>query len=266
MRIAQRLATLASCFFILGLANAHDTFLVPDRGYIEPGSTVRLHLTSGMAFPTLDYAIDANRVQTAQYRLSGKAAALPPPILDANALTFDSTLAVKGLATVWIELEPKMLELESTEIGEYMDEIGATPELRARALATAGKQRWRERYTKHSKTFVVVGDAGEDRSWGEPVGMALEIVPRVNPARLHAGERLPLQVLKGGKPCEAFRVGIVGEGNTSVDFSSTDANGEAAFVVPHAGKWLLRGTDLRPAGRTDLEWESAFTTLTFELR
>jgi hypothetical protein len=32
-----------------------------------------------------------------------------------------------------------------------------------------------------------------------------------------------------------------------------------------AGRWLLRGTDLRESTKKDIDWESDFTTLTIEV-
>jgi uncharacterized GH25 family protein len=259
-------ATVLSIAIFGSVANAHDTFIVPTDTRVRAGHAVQLGLTSGMSFPNLDSTIEPARVQTARYRLAGKTAELGTPTREPRALSFRSVPDAAGLATFWIQLSPRTLELEAGQIAEYMDEIGATADLRARALATAGKQRWRERYTKHAKSFVVVGDAAADRSWADPVGMALEFVLGANPAVLRAGERLPILVLRDGKPFAGFRVGIVGEGNASIDFATTDAKGAAALVVPRAGRWLLRGTDLRAAREPGLEWESDFTTLTFDVR
>ena len=44
------------------------------------------------------------------------------------------------------------------------------------------------------KTFVRVGESGADRSWEQPVGIALEIVPAKDPTALRAGDELTVRL------------------------------------------------------------------------
>ncbi len=37
------------------------------------------------------------------------------------------------------------------------------------------------------------------------------------------------------------------------------------LAVPLAGRWLLRGTDVRPSTQNPDRWESRFVTLAFEV-
>ena len=73
-------------------------------------------------------------------------------------------------------------------------------------------------------------------------------------------------MLKDGKPLADFSLGIVREGTTNRAFKKTDAAGRAVFKVARAGKWLLRGTELRSSNKPATDWESDFTTLSFEVQ
>jgi hypothetical protein len=105
---------------------AHDTFLLPLRFSAAPDHGVGLDLTSGMAFPQLEYPIKAPRVARAIVRCGREA----------------------GVAAVVVELKPKSLELNAKQIAEYVEEIGAQWALKN------GKKRWREEYVKHTKTYI----------------------------------------------------------------------------------------------------------------
>ena len=46
----------------------------------------------------------------------------------------------------------------------------------------------------------------------------------------------------------------------------TDADGLLRHTLPFAGRWLLRGTDLRLSAQRANTWESRFVTLALEAR
>jgi len=243
-------------------AFAHDTWLVSQRPTVAPGSSVTLDLTSGMAFPTLDSAIKPERVARASVRLAGKTSQIKGRKSASHSLRFSAPLPDPGIATVWVELAPKSLDLTPPQVKEYLDEIGASPEIRRAYEAAPEPRRWREVYAKHAKTFVRVGQPQSDRSWAEPAGMDLEIVPEKDPSTLRAGDDLPVRVIRQGKPAASFPVGLVREGDAHGTLKTTDAAGRVTFRLNRAGLWMLRGTDLRRSVKPQTDWESDFTTLT----
>jgi uncharacterized GH25 family protein len=217
-----------------------------------------------MTFPVLDYAIKPRRVDSAKCRLNGKTFDMSRSSA-AKSLAFHIRLPDRGVATLWVELKPNSLELTPKQVEEYLDEINAPPALRQSVKSAGGTKRWREVYSKHAKTFVSVGEASADRSWAEPIGMALEIVPEKNPTTLRAGDDFPVRVLRNGSPLPNFSLGIVREGNSLSEFQTTDAEGRVTFQLGRSGKWLLRATELRPSNKPATEWESDFATLTIEV-
>jgi uncharacterized GH25 family protein len=128
------------------------------------------------------------------------------------------------------------------------------------------EQRWRESYTKHQKTFARVGDPASDRSWAEPVGTFLEIVPEKDPTALKAGDDLPVRVLKDGKPFGGFSLNAVNPAQPKGETRKTGSDGRVTFRLDAAGRWLLRGTDIRKSNQPDTDWESDFVTLTVEAK
>lgn len=248
-----------------GTCQAHDTWLLPDRFEITPNQTVTLQLTSGMAFPELESGPKRERVESANCRLADRTREISDITAEPKALLFKSELAENGVATFWVKLPAKSIELKPDEVEHYLDEVGAPATLRKEWNEMEPK-RWRELYTKHQKTFVRVGQRAGDRSWAEPVGSALEIVPESDPTEVRAGDEFAVRVLKNGKPHAAFALNAVAAGQSKGETGRTDAQGRVAFRINKPGPWLLRGTDLRKAARADADWESDFVTLTFEAK
>lgn len=252
-------------------AAAHDTWLQPRRLTVLPGTIAQVDLTSGDKFAQFDAAIKPDRIELSRARLNGKTLDIAPGAPEKKSLELRVPLSDPGIATLWLSLAPKSIELNRKQVQHYLEEIDAPSLLTQAWFTTKGKaaKPWREIYSKHAKTFVLVGRAGRaktDRSWSDPVGLPLEIVPEKDPTALRAGDEFPVRVLKNGKPLVDFSLGIVREGKTNRAFKKTDAAGRVVFKVARAGKWLLRGTELRSSNKPGTDWESDFTTLLFEVQ
>jgi uncharacterized GH25 family protein len=264
MRVLDRPLTvnLAATFLIVaGPVLAHDTWLLPARFAVPAGATVRLELTSAMRFPEAESAVAADRLAATGVRLAGRTQPLVVEGEAAKALELTAALPADGIAALWAESRPRTLSLGTAEVEEYLDEIGAPAGVRARWKAG---QRWKETYRKMAKTFVRVGEPAADRSWADPVGMELEIVPEEDPATVRAGGLLPLRVLRGGKGLPGFSLVAAGGGRSSM--RTTDADGRVTFSLDEAGPWLIKGTLLEESKAADTDWESLFTTLTVSVR
>jgi uncharacterized GH25 family protein len=266
-------SALVALLLVAGLAEGHDTWLLPTRATVPPGLSIVFDLTSGMAFPTSATAIEPARVGTARLRLGGRTETLPAPTKGARSLRYDVFLRRPGIATLWVELAPRTLELDEAEVREYLTEIGAADSVRYRYMAQPIPRRWRERYAKYATTYVRVASPVRplpvrDSSWATPTGMAFELVPERDPTALHAGDMLVVRLVRHGAPVAGGAVGLTGPGATGADalLRRTGADGRVAFIVPRSGRWLVRSTEIRHATSPDLDWETDFATLTVVVR
>ena len=259
------LGVIALLLVTVGTALAHDTWLLPSTLRVPVGQTVTLSLTSGMAFPVDDFAILPTRVTRADVRLAGHTLPLASGRSGTGALRYTWTPKDAGVAAFAVELAPKTLTLTKDKVTEYLDEIGASPGLRATWSQMPAPKRWRESYSKHAATFVRVGNPRDDSTWVRPMGLGLEIVPERDPTMLVSGDTLSVRVVRGGRPLVGFVVGARHAGATTSTFWPTDAQGRARVVLPSAGQWLIAGTDLRRSAKQNLEWESDFVTVTLSV-
>jgi uncharacterized GH25 family protein len=255
----------AALFLVLAapsVALAHDTWLLPSRAAIAVGEILTLEMTSAMRFPEPESPVRPERIARSGLRLGGTIVPLRPEEGGGKALRLSATPRADGLATVFAESLPRDIDLKPDEVEHYLAEAGATEVLGQWTKGGGGQ--WHETYVKFTKSFVRVGAARDDRSWAEPVGMALEIVPQDDPARLTSGRRLALRILEDGKPAAGLAVAAATTGGAVAATQVTDAKGQVTFTLAKAGPWLIKAIRIR-AAEAPGSWRSRFTTLTLDV-
>ncbi|HKW10237.1 MAG TPA: DUF4198 domain-containing protein [Gemmatimonadaceae bacterium] len=269
-RPSRRVRILGAVFaalcvlFFAEIAFGHDTWLLGSASRVAVGATVTLSLTSGDAFPNDDFVIDPSRVSRAVARQGTHIVPLKHPVPGTLSLRYRWRPKYAGVATIGVELRPKTLTLAPEKIEEYLTEIDATPAVRATWDSVRATRGWVESYSKHTTTYLRVGDA-EDSSWRQPLGFGLEIVPERDPTTLRTGDTLVVRVLRAGGPVRDFAVGAIREGRDKARFTRTDGSGRARITFDDDGRWLLNGTHLRRSMRRNVVWESDFVTMTLHV-
>ena len=239
--------------------HAHDTWLLPVRFELAAGETVEAGLTSGMGFPAPESAVAPDRLAQTGLRVGGRVVRLEPAPAGATMLRLSAVAAGSGVAAVWAVTRPRTLSLDAHEVEEYLREIGADKAVEARWRQ---QRRWRETYSKLAKSYVRVGDASSDRSWSEPVGLELEIVPLDDPTAIRAGQPFRLRVLRSGRPLAGLALSAVSRSSRTVLLRRTADDGSVEFRAGPPGPWLLRGTLIEPSAGPEADWQSLFATLT----
>jgi hypothetical protein len=266
MRPANWLAVAcAALCFTAGAVRAHDSWLSPADG----GA---LALATGNRYPVPEVAPAAASIARSACS-DGEDHALPlRPVreralwLELKAGATDSALAPLScwaeLQAVEIELPPRLVEVYLAEIRPPAAVRTAWAQLQARGLP------WRERYRKFARIeSVSAADVppGLRTAARRPTGMEMEIVV-LGEAPIAVGQPLELQVLRDGRPLPGFAVELVSERSTLGVWRETDAQGVLGHRLPFGGRWLLRGTDLRPSSERPGAWDSRFVTLAIEAR
>jgi len=241
---------------------AHDTWLLPRDPKVQESKTLTVDLTSGMAFPKLESGIKADRVAKGAWRTPSATGKLDRYEEDTASLVMHMTPRGEGTAVLYLTLKPKGIDLDASEVSEYLDEIGASESVRQDWASRGAEAKFHETYTKHAKSFVRVGGAGEDDTCRRPVGFAVELIPQRDPTALSVGDSLVVKATRGGDhELESFVVGIVCGKTGEPLMRRTNQNGMVAFPITDSGWWMVRATDLRR--RSDGTYESDFTTMTF---
>ena len=247
----------------VALCSAHDTWLSPSSYSAAPGESVSFALTSGTEFPKLDSAIKPERVARAGFRLAGAEEKLTEFKPAERSLRFEQSFTREGVATVWLQLAAKDIELTDEDVAHYLEEIRASADVEQAWAAQKGKEKWKELYTKCAKTFVSIGNSTADESWQEPVGLTLEIIPLQNPTTIRAGATAKFKLLRNGEPLPNATV-ILHNAQPKPIYARTNVEGIATFEFANPGLAMLTSSQLRPP-QQGKPWESEFTTITFEV-
>lgn len=264
--MAKRIATL-SLLLVGGAAPllAHDLFLKLDTYFVAPNRDVRVLVLNG-TFTESEAPVARSRLtDISVVSADGRAR------LDTTAWTVagdSSWLAMRtagaGTYVLGASLRTTVLELTAEQFNAYLREDGLTDVLEARTRNDELDRGARERYAKHVKAIVQVGERRTD-TFGAVLGYPAEIVPLTNPYRLEVGDDLRVRCLVDGRPVRGQTVFAGGE-RFEQRMVRTDDAGVARFTIDRPGKWYVKFTNLVRVDEPGLDYESKWATLTFEVR
>lgn len=261
------------CFWLVliagltGAVRADDVWLRPERPFVTPGAMLRVLLSRSESFDADETAISPDQIVRTVVRLGDQSPSLVNPVARAEALALSMTLPRPGVAVVAIELKAQTIEIPERDVEGYLRAIHASDGLRAAWLEVPTPRRWRETCVRTAKAFVRVGEPpANERSWSEPSGLSLEIVPELDPTALQAGDELRVRVIRSGTPLAGCVVAFVSRGETHEHVVVTDEDGRAAAPLDVRGAWLVRGVYLRRSSTPDPAWASEVTTLTLDVK
>ena len=254
---------------------AHEFWLEPVGKPLKAGASVELSLYVGEFFDGV--LVGFSMPQTASLKHLGPSGttrdlmALVPPQPVANVKL---PLGTPGTHLIAFDSQPSQIELPAGQFHAYLHDEGLDfIKARREAAGTADKP-GRERYRRHVKTLVAVGNAASqdatpaasDKIYATHVGQRLELVPLNDPLRLAAGGALGLQLLFEGKPLQGALVKAWHRqsGQTLIIRAVTTAKGEVRFNLPYAGAWMVSAVHMVPAaGAKDIDWDSLWANLSF---
>lgn len=258
---------------VLGLAavqaHGHDSWLSPARAH-APGGPLALELATGNRYPVQETAPGvANLARAACTDGTGSFGLTPMPG-ERTLLHLRASARPRGpLIACWVELAALEIEIEPPLVQVYFNEI-RTPAANRQAWADMRSRGlpWRERYRKFARIELMPeGEplTAQVAAVRRPIGLGLEIVV-LGAEPIAVDTPLQFQVLRDGRPLAGFPVELVSERSALGIWRETDGQGKLQHRLPFAGRWLLRGTDLRPSIEHPDRWESRFVTLAIEAR
>lgn len=248
---------------------AHDLFLKPESFYLPPQSEVRVAVLNG-SFTASEASVTPDRLR--DLSLVGPAGRLALSH-DAWKPQGDSTwLGVRtgapGTYLVGASLFPRELTLPAADFNNYLKEDGIPDVLEARTRQGELDRPARERYQKHVKTILQVGEPRSE-AYATVLGYPAEIVPLTNPYATRVGGTVAFRCLLDGRPLARQLVIVGGEhdGTAIAERSArSDSEGVVRFALESPGKWYVKFIRMVPVEHDSVDYESRWATLTFELR
>jgi uncharacterized GH25 family protein len=267
------------CTFATAL-NGHDMFLKLQSFFLKPRTQASIALYNG-TFQKSENVITRDRMQDVSVAGPNSERAHPDTSQwknIGNVSVLEITTGDPGTYVVGVSTKAKTLALSAKDFNEYLLHDGVLDTYEARKKSNALDKDARESYSKHIKAVVQVGDTRSD-GFKARLGYPIEIVPLQNPYSLKAGETLEALVLSHGQPLanELVYASFAGhhahaktaggeERHLEAVTTRTDANGVAKIKLEKRGQWYLRLIHMVPGNQKDVDYESNWATLTFEIQ
>ena len=273
MRRLTNALVLAGCALLLtaSVVAAHDMFLRPAQHFAAPNSTVLVRLLNG-TFSKSENSITRDRLaDVAIVGPSGRAA------LDTarwgvtgDTSTFTLATGAPGTYVLGVSTRPRILGLAAKDFNAYLADDGIPDILADRKREGRLGEPSKERYHKHVKALVQVGDTPSD-AYATVLGYPAEIVPLANPYRLAVGATLEVKLLVDGKPMANQYVLYGGRtsagGRVPQRSVRSDASGVARIPLDRRGDYFVKFIRMvRLTGDPEATYESKWATLTFAMR
>ena len=285
-RIAATLAALAVLtVVIVTAARAHTMFLKLDSFFLEPNSTATVALING-DFDKSENAIARDRMLDVSVVGPGGVVHPPesawrdsavfhwsPDSVDTAVLTFET--GGPGTYLIGVSTAARVITMSAEDFNEYLVHDGITDLIEQRAKAGRTNDEATERYSKHVKALVQVGDARSDE-WAHELGYPVEFMPLSNPYELGRGDELRVRFLRAGRPVANQLVYANYEDHHGHDAAGehveavttrTNADGVATIPLSGTGRWYVRTIHMvETTSEADVDYESNWATLTFQVR
>lgn len=248
---------------------AHDLFLKLDSYFVPPNTAVRVAVLNG-TFVASEGAVAPDRLLDLTMVGPTERRAIPraswKPSGDTTWLALQT--GASGTYVIGASLRPRELALSGEDFNSYLKEDGIPDVLNARTLNGELEKPVRERYHKHVKAVVQVGDT-RTNAFATVLGYPAEIVPLTNPYELRIGDTLAVRALVDGKPAPNQLVLAGGERDgqeIAGTWDRSDSAGVARLPLGVSGKWYIKFIHMVPVSGDSVHYESKWATLTFEVR
>ena len=260
-------------------AEAHQTYLISDLYVMKPGTDNYLTLKNG-TYHESGYSITRKMSRDISIVMDGERKTPPDnevSDVDSNPKyksTYIKVFAEKeGTGLGGVAANPDYIALPAEMFAGYLEHEGMTDAL-AEFEATNKLQTIRERYTKHAKSIFQVGKPLTD-DYKHKLGYKAEIFVEQNPGDVGVGDEMSIQVLFEGKPLENQLVFVSyatreEPANANIPELSayslrTDENGRASFKITKKDKWYIQMIHMQKIDDEDADYESNWSTITFEI-
>jgi uncharacterized GH25 family protein len=243
---------------------AHDFWIVPSACTPAAGSPLALRLRVG---PGAGDPVPREPERIKRFALVGPGGEEPVRGVAGTDPAGYARVAAAGLYLVAYASAPTRLDLPAEKFEEYLAQEGLerVSELRRRRGQSATPSR--EVYSRCAKSLLAVGGGGAGSGYDRALGLDLELVPEKNPYALASGAELPVRLLFHGKPLAGAQVVAILKRQPEERVAArSDAAGRVRLPLAHGGFWLIKAVHMVPtAAGTEVDWESFWASLTFEL-
>ena len=266
--------TVFVLMFMAGSLVAHDMFLKLSSYFLAPNSEATVALING-TFEASENVITRDRMLDVSIVGPDDAVAHPD-----ESQWYDKELTAylnfktgdAGTYVIGVSTAARPIDLSGEDFNNYLKHDGVLDALEDRKRKGILDKAAKEKYSKHVKAIVQVGDTHTD-SYKQRLGYPIEIVPLSNPYKVEPNGTLDVLVLRDNKPVSnqlvyASHEGVHAHneegGHVEAITTRTNDNGIASVTLSESGRWYIRLIHMVETDEADYDYESNWATLTFE--
>ena len=264
--VAAAILLVASATLLL----AHDLFLKLDRYFVPPNASVRVAVLNG-TFVASEGAVRPERLLDLSVVGPAERRTIPrtswQPSGDTTWLTVQT--GAPGTYVIGASLSPRQIALSGEDFNSYLKEDGIPDVLEARRRDDELERPARERYAKHVKALIQVGEARSEH-FATELGYPAELVPLDNPYALARGGPLRVRTLVDGQATANQFVLYGGRTPNGARLEQrsvrSDSAGVARIPLRGPGVWYVKFINMARTPGDTVDYESKWATLTFQVR
>lgn len=251
--------------------HAHDFFFRANSFFVAPGATVFIRALNG-TFSKSENSITRDRLR--DLSVVGPGGRDHPDTASWSTSGDTSVLTVKagsqGTYVVGASLKPREITLKADDFNHYLADDGIPDVLSLRRKKGEMRKEATERYSKHIKAILQVGNK-RGGAYSTILGYPAELIPLDNPYSVKAGGMIRVRSMVDGKPAPNQLIVSGGRNQSGGRFPErrvrSDASGIAKIPLSKKGQWYVKFIHMVPFdGAEKIDYESKWATLTFEVR
>lgn len=267
----RRLIGSAFLLVLVAVASAHDMFVKPQTYFVAEHSETLVRVLNG-TFSKSENSIARPRIADVSVLSPAGRARMDTSQWGATGDT--STFRVKaggaGTYVLGVSTKPNVITMSADTFNMYLADDGIPDVLAARKREGETGKGASERYAKHVKAFLQVGEQRTE-TYATPLGYPAELIPLANPMSLRVGDVLRVRTLVDGKPAANQYVLYGGRtlSASRIEQKSVRSNGEGVASIPVSsrGTWYVKFINMaRLSGDPAADYESKWATITFQVR
>jgi uncharacterized GH25 family protein len=250
----------------LGILLGHNFWLIAGKRLTSQEGKLRVEAHVGHHFPAGESAISPERI--ADFRLISSCGETPifHYRVEGTALIAEIVILGADAQMAALTLHPRSITLEAEKFAKYVEEEGAAEALAPDFQLGVTQAAQHEIYSKYAKAILTNDD---DDIYCHVVGQKMEIALERNPAKLLAGDYLPVRVLFNGEPIAGVLVSSGCDSLSEGGYAShtrTNNDGRAKIELPVSGYWFIRSHYIRRHPDPQVaQWESFWPSITFRI-
>jgi len=262
----KHIFSMGLIFLLLGIAQAHEFWLLPKKFTYKPGEKMTVDFMVGENFEGEFWDLNRHKVEkmTIYNRLS--ALDMLPKIAKSAGNNLEYTFNNVGTHLVALESDNAYIELDPEKFDGYLTEDGLDYIKEERVKRGEQNIPSRELYSRYAKLLVQVGDKTDD-TYKKSAGLKLEIIPSQNPYDLKSGDYMECKVLYRGNPEPNTLVKVWSHVGNRIFLQNiyTESDGAIRFPISSSGPWMVSSVKMIRSTSSRAEWESMWASLVFEI-